>query len=107
MTKTINQKSNEQKPMSKICLVKKINEMTNLSPKEINLVLDTYESLINEEIKIFKEAKILNFGKVKITKTKARIGRNPATGAPINLSEKSKLKFVFFKKFKEFFSDIN
>ncbi|MGL4768901.1 MAG: HU family DNA-binding protein [Mycoplasmoidaceae bacterium] len=107
MAKIINKKTNEQKPMSKICLIKKINEITNLSQKEINLVLDTYESLIYEEIKVFKEAKILNFGKVKIVKTKARIGRNPATGEQINLLEKIKLKFIFLKKFKELFSDID
>ena len=56
---------------------------------------EIYEGTIAAVVKATKkdgQCKLPDFGIVKIVKTKARMGRNPATGEPIQIKAKTRVK---------------
>ena len=56
---------------------------------------EIYEGIVAAIIKATKkegQCKLPDFGIVKIVKTKARMGRNPATGEPIQIKAKTRVK---------------
>ncbi len=80
-----------------------INELASrleaVSKKQVKALLDGLTKLA------YKEAKngfpIPGLGKIVLMKRKARIGRNPATGATIKIPAKTVLKFRIAKAAKE------
>jgi DNA-binding protein HU-beta len=74
-------------------------EKTGLSKKQVNEVMDELANLA------YKEAKngftVPGLGKLVIVDRKARIGRNPATGAEIKIPAKRVLKFRIAKQAKD------
>ena len=74
-------------------------EKTGLSKKQVNEVMDALANLA------YKEAKngftVPGLGKLVIVDRKARIGRNPATGAEIKIPAKRVLKFRIAKQAKD------
>jgi DNA-binding protein HU-beta len=66
-------------------------ESTGLSKKDIKTVLDAQAELA------YKEAKngysIQGIGKLVLQNREARMGRNPATGEPIQIAAKTAVKF--------------
>jgi DNA-binding protein HU-beta len=74
-------------------------EKTGLSKKQVNEVMDELCNLA------YKEAKngftVPGLGKLVIVDRKARLGRNPATGAEIKIPAKRVLKFRIAKQAKD------
>lgn len=98
----------QEKPLSKTEILNALADATGQSRKEVNAVLDALESLIESNIR--KGPGIFNLpGLLKIyvhTKpaTKARMGRNPATGEEIEIKARPASKVVKarpLKKLKE------
>jgi len=98
----------KDKPRSKSDILNALGEMTELSRKEVSAVLDSLEDLIEKDLT--KGCGIFNLpGMLKIyvhhkAATKARPGRNPATGEEIMISAKPASKVVkvrALKKLKE------
>ena len=87
------------KPMTKSDLVGMLAEKSELTKKQITEIL----TLLAETA--YKEAKngftLPGLGKLVIVKRKARIGRNPATGAEIKIPAKTVLKFKIAKACKD------
>jgi DNA-binding protein HU-beta len=44
---------------------------------------------------------LLGLGKLYVRKTKARMGRNPATGEPIHIPSKKRIRFTASKSLKQ------
>jgi nucleoid DNA-binding protein len=79
--------------MNKSDLIKDVARRTNQSVKDAeSVVLETLGSIKNA-IETEGEVKILGFGTFKQVTRKARIGRNPSTGQPMQLPEKKVIKF--------------
>ena len=80
-------------------LVARLSEETGLSKKKTIEVLDSLTSLV------YKEAKhsfaLPGLGKFVIVNRKARMGRNPATGATMKIPAKRVLKFRVAKGAKD------
>ncbi len=80
--------------MKKDCIAEAIATKRNITKKEamnqINDVLDVIESGLLEGEKV----SIVNFGSFEVKTRKARVGRNPQTGAEMQIDEQ---KFVAFK----------
>jgi DNA-binding protein HU-beta len=74
-------------------------EKTGLSKKQVDEVIEELANLA------YKEAKngftVPGLGKLVIVDRKARIGRNPATGAEIKIPAKRVLKFRIAKQAKD------
>ena len=79
------------KAMTKSAIMKMLAEKTGLKKREVVAVI---ENLVQAA---YKEAKngftIPALGKLVLVNRKARLGRNPATGAPIQIPAKRVLKF--------------
>ncbi len=95
--------------MSKTRIVSAIAETTDLSRGEVNAVLDALEVLIERHIRKravgeFTLPGLLKIKSVKRPASKARMGRNPATGEEILIGPKPasiRVRVTALKKLKE------
>jgi nucleoid DNA-binding protein len=83
----------DKKPLTKSQLYQAIAEETELSKKDVTAVFDAYAGLIAKAIGRNGAGSIQLPGLVKVVRhkkpaTKARMGRNPATGEEIQISAK-------------------
>ncbi len=79
--------------MSKTGILNELAERTELTRKQVTAVLDELETLVERHINKkgigeFTLPGLLKIRAVKRPKTKARIGRNPATGEEITIGAK-------------------
>jgi DNA-binding protein HU-beta len=87
------------KSKTKSEIIAGIAEATEITKKQAGLALETLVSMA------YKGAKdkfvIPGLGKLVLVQRQARIGRNPATGATINIPAKKVVKFRIAKAAKE------
>jgi len=87
------------KSKTKSEIIAGIAEATEISKKQAGIALETLVSMA------YKGAKdkfvIPGLGKLVLVQRQARIGRNPATGATINIPAKKVVKFRVAKAAKE------
>ena len=87
------------KSKTKSEIIAGIAEATEITKKQAGIALETLVSMA------YKGAKdkfvIPGLGKLVLVQRKARIGRNPATGATINIPAKKVVKFRVAKAAKE------
>jgi nucleoid DNA-binding protein len=86
--------------MNKTDLVNEISKIVS-TKKEANEVLNCVLSTITGALKKKDSVSIAGFGAFKVTKRKARIGRNPKTGEEIKIKAKSTPKFTPGKALKD------
>ncbi|HRI88252.1 MAG TPA: HU family DNA-binding protein [Candidatus Hydrogenedentes bacterium] len=88
-----------KKALTKAQIVSTLADKSGLSKKDVGNLLAELTALA------YKEAKagftIPGLGKLVIVNRKARIGRNPATGATIKIPAKRVLKFRIAKQAKD------
>jgi len=70
-------------------VAKQVEETQIVTEKIVNAFLKTLGNAVLEEGKVF----LPKFGTFKLNVSKDRIGRNPATGAPVNIASKKSIKF--------------
>ena len=73
----------------------------NLSKKEASAILDEIATLAISETKKAGAFTLPGIGKLVLSKRKARMGRNPATGAAIKIPSKTVVKLRVAKAMKE------
>ncbi len=87
------------KAMTKSQVISVLAEKSDLSKKQIKVVLEAMLAVA------YKEAKngftLPGLGKLVLMNRKARMGRNPATGATIKIPAKKVLKFRVAKAAKD------
>ena len=82
-------------------LISAIASASNMSQTQCAEVLQTFISTVTGELKKGSEVKIIGFGTFKISKRKATTGRNPQTGAAIQIPASNQPKFSAGKALKE------
>ncbi len=87
------------KPMTKTELIAVLAEKNGLTKKQAGEVLTSLTEIAYKEAK--KGFTLPGIGKLAIVKRKARMGRNPATGATIKIPAKTVLKFRIAKAAKD------
>ena len=87
--------------MTKAILIKTLAEKTELTKRQVSDVLELLVELGYKEIKKSEEFTIPGFGKIVKKRRKARKGRNPLTGATIQIPAKNVLKFRVAKAAKD------
>ena len=89
----------QAKALTKSQIVAGVAEATELSKKQAALVIETLASMA------YKGAKngftVPGLGKLVLVNRKARMGRNPATGATIKIAAKKVVKFRVAKAAKD------
>jgi len=87
--------------MTKSQMIQSLVDSTDLSRKEVVAVIGAMTALAYKEVKSNGEFTIPGVGKLVKKHRNARQGRNPATGATINIPAKTVVKFRVAKAAKE------
>lgn len=72
--------------MTKSELISAIAEKVKMSKSDVESVVNTVFSVISEELSKKSEVRLVGFGTFKTRYSAARVGKNPKTGEPIQVS---------------------
>ncbi len=87
--------------MNKNDLINKVSDDTNLSKADSTKAVDAIFDTITSELKSGGDVRLIGFGTFLVSKRKATTGRNPRTGAEIDIPEANVPKFRAGKALKE------
>ncbi|MCJ7705214.1 MAG: HU family DNA-binding protein [Desulfobacterales bacterium] len=81
-----------KKPLTKSQIVSYVAQKFDLSKKMAEAIIEEMAALAVAETKKAGAFTFPGIGKLVLVKRKARVGRNPATGQPINIPAKTVVK---------------
>ncbi len=84
--------------MTKAELVEKVSGQINLTKKQTEVVVNTVFQSITDSLSDGKKVELRGFGSFRIRERNARVGRNPKSGAQVDVPAK---RVPFFKAGKE------
>ena len=87
--------------LTKNDVVDSIVEQTDLSKKDANAAVDAFAATICEALSNGDSVGLIGFGTFEPKTRKARTGRNPQTGAPLEIPEKTVPVFKAGKKLRD------
>ncbi|MFH1098505.1 MAG: HU family DNA-binding protein [Candidatus Uhrbacteria bacterium] len=87
--------------MTKSQLLAALAEKTGVSKSDVGKFLDVLTELAFHEVRSVGEFALPGFGKLVKVNRQARVGRNPATGATIQIPAKTVVKFRVAKAAKD------
>jgi nucleoid DNA-binding protein len=87
--------------MTRTELIDDLANRTGVEKKEAKSFLEHLTTLIEDEIKKGGEVPLKGLGKFRVQHRKARTGRNPLTGAEIQIPAKTVVKFSVAKSLKD------
>lgn len=87
--------------MNKHDLITAVANRHNAQLKDIEPVLDTLADVVREELAKGNEVTLHGLGKFKVSQRKARTGRNPSTGEPMQIPAKTTASFTAAKALKD------
>ncbi len=87
--------------MNKSELVAKVAAEAGVTQADANRVLDAITNTIGETLKTGENVALVGFGTFQVTKKAARSGRNPATGATIQIAARNAPVFKAGKTLKD------
>ncbi len=90
--------------MNKGDLINKIAEDANLTKSQATEALNCVLNCVQDSLKDGDKVSIVGFGTFTCTRREARMGRNPQTGASIQIAAKNVVKF---KPGKELVESVN
>ena len=93
-------KPEASKPFNKRDLVAALADQHHLSKRASQKMLDDLIGLITKHLKKGERVKIAGLGILQVRKRAARMGRNPATGEPIQIKASRKVAFRATKELK-------
>lgn len=79
--------------MNKADFINAISEKTDISKKDVNIVINAFQEVVTETLKRNDNIVLTGFGKFESVKKAAREGKNPMTGEKINIAAKMAPKF--------------
>ena len=79
--------------MNKNDLIGAVAEAANITKAQAGEAVDAVFDAITTSLKGGDEVRLVGFGTFSVSKRKASTGRNPATGAPINIAASNQAKF--------------
>jgi DNA-binding protein HU-beta len=79
--------------MTKNELAEQVARRNGLSTSQARQVLETAIEVVSDELAAGGEVSLAGFGKFSVSHRAARLGRNPSTGATINISASKAPKF--------------
>lgn len=80
----------------------KVAKMTNLTIDQVTEVLDATAKFVDEKVKSEEKYTLPGFGTFHQVKKEARIGRNPKTGASVEIPAKTTINFKIAGPLKKF-----
>ena len=87
--------------MNKTELVAAIADQAEISKKDAEKALKAFTDVVAAELKKGEKIQLVGFGTFEVSERAAREGRNPQTGATMQIPEKNVPKFKAAKAFKD------
>lgn len=87
--------------MNKAELVASVAEAATISKADAEKAIDGLFSAVTDTLKKGEEVRILGFGSFSVSNRAAKTGRNPRTGAEIQIAASKQPKFTAGKGLKE------
>ena len=84
--------------MTKAELVEKVSDKIHLTKKQTELIVNTVFQSITDSLSDGKKVELRGFGSFRIRERNARVGRNPKSGAQVDVPAK---RVPFFKAGKD------
>ncbi len=87
--------------MNKQDLASSVADSTGLTKSDANRAVDAVLDIVTATLKKGGEIRLAGFGTFRVAKRAARMGRNPQTGAAINIPASKQPKFSAGKSLKD------
>jgi len=87
--------------MTRTELIDDLANRSGMDKKDVKSFLEHLTGMIESEIRKGGEVPLKGLGKFKVQNRKARVGRNPLTGAEIQIPAKTVVKFTIAKSLKD------
>ena len=87
--------------MNKNELIEELSDKTGFTKSDTKKFIDKYVEVISKALRKGKDVQLVGFGTFKVTKRKARVGRNPQTGNEIKIPAKKVPSFRAGKALKD------
>jgi len=87
--------------MTRTELIEALANRTQMDKSDVKRFLDDLTAVVEDTIKQGGEVPLRGLGKFKVQHRKARTGRNPLTGEPIDIPAKTVVKFTLAKALKD------
>ena len=87
--------------MNKTELVAAMAEKAQISKKDAEAALKAFTDVVAEELKKGEKIQLVGFGTFEVSERAARTGRNPQTGAEMNIAASKAPKFKAGKALKD------
>ncbi|MSO85383.1 MAG: HU family DNA-binding protein [Rhodospirillales bacterium] len=87
--------------MNKQDLASAVADSTGLTKSDSHKAVDAFIDIVTSTLKKGSEIRIAGFGTFRVAKRAARVGRNPQTGAAINIPASKQPKFSAGKSLKD------
>lgn len=87
--------------MTRTEVIDSLATRTDMDKKEVKKFLDCLTELVEDAMRNGGEVPLKGLGKFKVSHRKARVGRNPLTGEPIQIAAKTVAKFTLAKSLKD------
>lgn len=94
------QRAREVITITKNDIIEIVGKKTNLTNKAARDAIKTFLNTVQDSLKRGEKVVLTGFGTFRLRKRKARIGRNPKTGAQITLAARKTPGFTPGKSFK-------
>jgi len=86
------------KQVTKADLVNYVSQKTNLTLLETEACIESFLISIIQALKNGGQIEIRGFGRFKTLTKKAHLGRNPKTGTPLDIPQRTRPSFKFSKE---------
>jgi DNA-binding protein HU-beta len=87
--------------MTRTEMIESLSTRTGMDKKEVKRFLECLTELVEDAMRNGGEVPLKGLGKFKVQHRKARVGRNPLTGDPIQIPAKTVGKFTIAKSLKD------
>ena len=90
--------------MTKADLIEEVSRLAELTRKDSEVIVDTIFDSVVRSLRVGDKIEIRGFGSFRTRQRRGRVGRNPKTGAKVEVPPK---KIPFFKPSKELKDFVN
>lgn len=82
-------RSEEKKTLVRAEIVDSVSQGTGLTKVDVDAVMDGMEAMVTQALADGRRVELRGFGTFATRRRSARQGRNPATGEPVTIAEKT------------------
>ncbi len=87
--------------MTRTQFIETLAQEANVDKKEAKSFLEAFTAVVERTMVAHDEIPLAGLGKFKVSDRKARVGRNPLTGEPVQIPAKTVVKFTIARALKE------